>query len=210
MASAAQCYYCFECLSASFESREPASLAAVEALWEQHEQTKKLVSLENQKRNETVSTQGGRAGDACRESVNDDEDEETSVQQSSQTSSSRPKGLKLPSFSRLQGQCSSNSSSAATTPSAISNTSTNSLLSGSSTGTTPATQPETPGLREQKAEQRYPLFVTWNTVSQGGSKSLRGCIGTFDGQELAAGLKSYALTSYVSFPFQSRAKLIRC
>jgi hypothetical protein len=42
-----------------------------------------------------------------------------------------------------------------------------------------------------------PLFVTWNTVSKSGDKRLRGCIGTFEAQELDEGLKSYALTSYV-------------
>ncbi|KAK3113273.1 hypothetical protein LTR53_009587 [Teratosphaeriaceae sp. CCFEE 6253] len=47
--------------------------------------------------------------------------------------------------------------------------------------------------RESKAE--HPLFVTWNTVSRGGHKSLRGCIGTFEAQELEYGLRSYALTS---------------
>jgi AMMECR1 domain-containing protein len=36
-------------------------------------------------------------------------------------------------------------------------------------------------------------------MSRSGHKSLRGCIGTFEEQELAEGLKSYALTSYV-FP----------
>jgi hypothetical protein len=43
-----------------------------------------------------------------------------------------------------------------------------------------------------------PLFVTWNTVSKSGEKRLRGCIGTFEAQELDEGLKSYALTSYVT------------
>lgn len=42
-----------------------------------------------------------------------------------------------------------------------------------------------------------PLFVTWNTNTRSGEKRLRGCIGTFEAQELDAGLKSYALTSYV-------------
>jgi AMME syndrome candidate gene 1 protein len=45
------------------------------------------------------------------------------------------------------------------------------------------------------------LFVTWNTISRNGNKSLRGCIGTFEPQELSHGLKSYALTSYVFFPW---------
>jgi hypothetical protein len=41
-----------------------------------------------------------------------------------------------------------------------------------------------------------PLFVTWNTNTKSGEKRLRGCIGTFEAQELGEGLKSYALTSY--------------
>ena len=44
----------------------------------------------------------------------------------------------------------------------------------------------------------HPLFVTWNTLGRGGHKSLRGCIGTFEPQELSEGLCSYALTSYVA------------
>ncbi|CZT39957.1 related to ammecr1 protein [Rhynchosporium secalis] len=41
-----------------------------------------------------------------------------------------------------------------------------------------------------------PLFVTWNTVSPGSShRSLRGCIGTFESQELSSGLESYTLIS---------------
>jgi AMMECR1 domain-containing protein len=41
----------------------------------------------------------------------------------------------------------------------------------------------------------YPLFVTWDTINSRGTKSLRGCIGTFEPQELDDGLRSYALTS---------------
>lgn len=41
-----------------------------------------------------------------------------------------------------------------------------------------------------------PLFVTWNTISpRSGSRSLRGCIGTFEPQDLEEGLSSYALIS---------------
>ncbi|KAI5863610.1 AMMECR1 domain-containing protein [Durotheca rogersii] len=43
-----------------------------------------------------------------------------------------------------------------------------------------------------------PLFVTWNTVSaRTGDTSLRGCIGTFEAQELDEGLSSYAITSAI-------------
>lgn len=46
------------------------------------------------------------------------------------------------------------------------------------------------------ADDSYPLFVTWNTISpRTGQKSLRGCIGTFEPQPLESGLNSYALTS---------------
>jgi len=45
------------------------------------------------------------------------------------------------------------------------------------------------------SDEEYPLFITWNTVNSRGHKSLRGCIGTFEAQELDDGLRSYALTS---------------
>ncbi|EME77819.1 uncharacterized protein MYCFIDRAFT_33444 [Pseudocercospora fijiensis CIRAD86] len=49
--------------------------------------------------------------------------------------------------------------------------------------------------RRGNSEAEHPLFVTWNTLSRSGHKSLRGCIGTFEPQELDHGLRSYALTS---------------
>lgn len=43
-----------------------------------------------------------------------------------------------------------------------------------------------------------PLFVTWNTVSpRTGNTSLRGCIGTFEAQDLDEGLSSYSITSAI-------------
>ncbi|KAJ5174822.1 uncharacterized protein N7482_000699 [Penicillium canariense] len=197
MANTAQCYYCFESLSASFEDREPPSLAAVEVLWEQYEQSKKLSSLRG---HNVDGSAFDREDDdevdvepVSFQSVNEHE-ADRDTKQSPQTSS-RPQGLKLPNVSRLQSQVSSDSSSAATTPSATSNTSSNSLLSSSTAMTTPSTQSEGVGSRITSTKQRYPLFVTWNTVSRNGHKTLRGCIGTFEAQDLAAGLKSYALTS---------------
>jgi hypothetical protein len=168
MANKAQCFYCFESLYASFEDREPASLAAIEALWEQYEQSKKLSKL---------------ADEEDEQSVNDDDDPKQS---------SRPSGLQIPRINRLQSQASD--SSTATSPSSTSNTSSNSNLSNSTAMTTPGSRSGIP----KSSEQKYPLFVTWNTLSRSGSKSLRGCIGTFEAKELAVGLKSYALTSYVN------------
>ncbi|OQE46847.1 hypothetical protein PENCOP_c001G07884 [Penicillium coprophilum] len=181
MANTAQCYYCFESLLASFENREPITLAAVEALWEQHEQTKKLSSLKEQTEAED---------DTDRKSVNAQDEDDDSIQ--SPQPSSQPKQLQLRSISRLQSQNSA-SSSAATSSSSASTPSSNSLQSSSTNVTTASAVSETSHPRS--SDQRYPLFVTWNTVSRSGHKSLRGCIGTFEAQELAAGLKSYALTS---------------
>lgn len=49
------------------------------------------------------------------------------------------------------------------------------------------------------ADDKFPLFVTWNTRRYSGnggrSTRLRGCIGTFDAQPLRTALKEYALVS---------------
>ncbi|KAH8979933.1 AMMECR1 domain-containing protein [Lactarius hatsudake] len=45
------------------------------------------------------------------------------------------------------------------------------------------------------ADDKFPLFVTWNTRRHSGSTRLRGCIGTFDAQPLRTALKEYALVS---------------
>lgn len=185
MANTAQCYYCFESLLASFEDREPATLAAVEALWEQHEQTKKLSRLGEPAEEDDPD---------LHQSVDEqDEDNDSNPSQSS----SRLKKVQLPSINRLQSHLSP-PSSAATTSSSPSNTSSNSLQSSSTNITLPSARAETPA-RLRSPDQRYPLFVTWNMLSRSGHKHLRGCIGTFEAQDLAAGLKSYALDSYV-FP----------
>lgn len=166
MANTAQCFYCFESLLASYEERDPISLATIEALWTQHEQSKKLSSLET---------------------LDEDEEEPSSGESGSNKSKTlRPQGV-----SRLQSETSIDSSSAATTPSSTSNRSANSLLSTSTAATTPSTQSG----NEKSTERHYPLFVTWNTESRSGQKSLRGCIGTFEAQSLPEGLRSYALTS---------------
>lgn len=206
MASPSHCIYCFECLAASYKRREPIDLAAVEELWERYEQSKKLASLQDI--NDLVSqrdTAGLGQDVGVEEDDDDDADEELDTTQrgSMKLKSSRPQSIKLPSVSRLQSQLSSDSSSVSTTPSVMSTKSSRSILSSSTAATTPISenpQPETAEMRPQRSkDQCYPLFVTWNTLSKNGHKSLRGCIGTFEAQELAEGLRTYALTSYVSF-----------
>ncbi|KAK0725334.1 AMMECR1 domain-containing protein [Lasiosphaeris hirsuta] len=95
----------------------------------------------------------------------------------------------LPALRRLAASSSSGSSSSAS--------STTSLQPSSTPGSgadTPATSissiaPPPPLITES------PLFVTWNILSPRHGYTLRGCIGTFEAQELEEGLSSYALTS---------------
>lgn len=185
MASPAQCYYCFECLSASFEGYEPATLAVLEDLWEQHEQVKRLATLQTSEGPGPL----GENNDQCQQIV-DNEGAESS------TGKRPPQNIRLPSISRLKSQPSSDSSSASTTPSIQSSNSSHTALSNSTAVTTPNSNQTLSG--QKPKVRQYPLFVTWNILSKHGHKSLRGCIGTFEEQELSAGLKSYALTSYVS------------
>lgn len=53
--------------------------------------------------------------------------------------------------------------------------------------------------RDDPEIRESPLFVTWNILSQDPSdedhRALRGCIGTFEDQDLEDGIASYALTS---------------
>ncbi|PWY92536.1 hypothetical protein BO70DRAFT_425223 [Aspergillus heteromorphus CBS 117.55] len=176
MASPAHCYYCFESLAASYkDNKEPISLASVEELWERHEQFKKLAALNNDNDDEPVS---------LKENVPLDDDD---VDDDEPTPSSHSRKTKLPIVSRLQSD-----SSSSTTPSLTSTNSSQSMRSTSTTLTTPGSSSTRSG---RPREEKYPLFVTWNTFSKHGHKSLRGCIGTFEAQELARGLQKYALTS---------------
>ena len=162
---------CFYCFESLYASFEDREPASLAAIEALWEQHEQSKKLSK------------LADEEDEQSVNDDEDAKQS---------SRPKGLQIPHINRLQSQA----SSTATTPSSTSNTSSDSNLSNSTAMTTPSVLSE----HSKSSEQRYPLFVTWNTLSRSGSKSLRGCIGTFEAKDLAAGLKSYALTSYVD-PF---------
>ncbi|KAB8260157.1 AMMECR1 domain-containing protein [Aspergillus pseudonomiae] len=190
MATPAHCYYCFECLAVSYKGQEHISLSAVEELWERYEQFRKVSALQDH--DESVSL---RESESLGLQSGDDDDDIDGV---SSKSKNGPRGLKLPNISRLQSQISPSSSSV-TTPSSNSSHSGLSSSTPTTTMTTPSSQSlqsDASGWRRQRGkDQQYPLFVTWNTVSRSGRKSLRGCIGTFEAQELAAGLESYALTS---------------
>ncbi|KAL1967583.1 hypothetical protein VTN77DRAFT_3098 [Rasamsonia byssochlamydoides] len=196
MATPAQCYYCFECLSASFKNQEPPSLAAVEELWEQYEQAKELALLKEK----TIDAEEESDVD---EDDQDDQNGEDGVSlpgDRDRRRNNRPRTIKLPGIKRLQqdlpsDSSSSTSTSTSTTPSTLSAHSSRSALSNSTAVTSPLSQPSPVGTPSFRRPKSYPLFVTWNTISKSGHKSLRGCIGTFEAHELSHGLRTYALTS---------------
>jgi uncharacterized protein (TIGR00296 family) len=106
------------------------------------------------------------------------------------SSSSAPLSKRLPALRRVTESSSSSSTSSA---------STSTLSLGASTpATSISSNPSSDDLPEPPTEA--PLFVTWNTLSSRSSddddrRSLRGCIGTFEAQDLDEGLSSYALIS---------------
>ncbi|KAK5699789.1 hypothetical protein LTR97_005920 [Elasticomyces elasticus] len=170
MATQAHCAFAFECLAASFEHRQPLRLRQVDELWHRYHDE----DLESEQVHE-----GAQLEDE--ESDVTDEDVRPAAISRLLNHSSAPSAASsessLPIFTR---------STASSTPS--------SEQSGSGTDTPASSRSSllSPG---RSGQEKYPLFVTWNTNSRGGHKSLRGCIGTFEPLELEHGLRSYALTS---------------
>ena len=187
MATQAHCAYAFECLSANFEHRQPLGLAQIEELWEQYHTSKP----DNRGTDEEDISEDGQ----------EDEDAEMT-----DADNEEPPALRPAAISRLLNRDASASSSSSSLPSTRSTTS--SMQSGrtGSGADTPASSTSSIksrsslfsfARRRRSRSDEHPLFVTWNTVSRTGYKSLRGCIGTFEPQELEYGLRSYALTRFV-------------
>src|SRR5271154_3247685 len=193
MASPAHCFYCFESLSASFARRDPPSLERVVDLYEQYNKS----SASAADSTEGVEDNDDDSEDADLEEIGSEEDEmdgdNAEEDHSATGASSNTSRPQLPSISRLQASTHSSRSSSSSTPSVLSANSSNSQLTAApSTSTITPTPSSAPRL---SINESYPLFVTWNTMSRSGHKSLRGCIGTFDALPLASGLSTYALTS---------------
>jgi len=180
MATQAHCAYCFECLSASLEKRQPLSLGQVEVLWKKYN--------DPPENGEDDPPEG-----------EDDDDEDmkdaTKAHEENSGNSYRPVAI-----SRLLAP----SPSTASSSSVPSTSSTPSIPSETSSATSKSSSRSSffslgRRLKEANVQRSttddHPLFVTWNTVSRNGSRSLRGCIGTFEAQDLDDGLRSYALTS---------------
>ncbi|KAI9847276.1 MAG: hypothetical protein M1837_002862 [Sclerophora amabilis] len=178
MATPAHCVFCFEALSANLDRSNALKLDQVQDWWDQYTRFQR--------------------GSPEAEDDEDEEEEVHGVPERDEAPLSIPRArfgashLAVPSPS---------SASPSSTPSSMSTSS--SRIQPSST---PASSPNSsrsslfsfakrPSRQQAIPNEARPLFVTWNTVSRTGRKSLRGCIGTFEAQELENGLKSYALTS---------------
>ncbi|KAF1811164.1 hypothetical protein P152DRAFT_515164 [Eremomyces bilateralis CBS 781.70] len=190
MATQAHCAYCFECLSASLEKRRPLGLAEVEELWDKYETGSQVDDLQT-----------------GHHDVDEDEDMDGApIRNLIHPASHQPQAI-----SRLLAPSPSTASaSSSSIPSTTSSTTPSTSVSDS-TSTPPTSKSASRSsffsiprrLRRLSRDQSHsiaapgdhPLFVTWNTVSRSEHKSLRGCIGTFEPQELDDGLRSYALTS---------------
>ena len=168
MASSAHAFYCFEVLAASYGDSQHPDLQSILDLYEQW--------------------QKHLNGETTQEAVAQDE----TIAHSEQTQQSGPYSqVQLPSISRLRDHTPSTPSSMST-PSSTSVNSSNTQL----TSTTSVNEIAPPSYASRLAvTESYPMFVTWNTLSRSGHKSLRGCIGTFAPLPLEKGLESYALTS---------------
>ncbi|MCJ1398684.1 hypothetical protein MMC11_001885 [Xylographa trunciseda] len=186
MASTAYAVYCFEVLVASLEKRQALTLRQVETLWARYS-----ISLQ-------VEDDGEELGNDDVEMTEDEHDEDEDGDQEAKIESigRDPASLHPTNISDIRISSPATGSS---TPSTLSTTSSQAALESTSKSSSKSSFFSF-GHKQQPAapkEEEHPLFVTWNTVSSRGYKSLRGCIGTFNAVPLSDGLKSYAMTSAI-------------
>lgn len=183
MATQAHCAYCFETLHAHFEHHEPLSLESVQDLWERYHASKSngFDNDEEEPFPDVEAEDDGEMTDADLE----------------QPAAGRPAAISRLLNRNAAPSAASSSSSLPSTRSTTSSTPSRSSGSGADTPASSRSSLFSFRKRRDQPEER-PLFVTWNTVSRSGYKSLRGCIGTFEPQALEYGLRSYSLTRYHS------------
>jgi hypothetical protein len=187
MATQAHCAYCFESLAASFENRRALSLAEVQDLWARYNAddagprpstaideagaatTKPAAAITRLLNRVTRADGGSDPSGSSATSSRSNLSSTTATTATSSNTSSRSRGSRDPSGS-------------ATPASSISSTTGKGLV-----------EEEEEEQEEEEEEEEYPLFVTWNTISKSGRKSLRGCLGIFEPYELDYGLGRFAL-----------------
>ena len=206
MATPAHCAYCFEILVADLEDREPLGFRQLLDLRAQYEALLKSKATETEdddddsKVHDTDDQEEDSEMDGVEESDEDEEGEDDEPQH--ELAQPTPSKLCLPSISRLQAPSPTSASSSSSTPSSLSTTSSNVALDSTSKSSSKTSFFSFGSRRSQQPspaappKEEHPLFVTWNKISpRSGNKSLRGCIGTFEAQELGSGLRVYALTA---------------
>lgn len=196
MASPAHCFFCFETLSASFDHRDPPTLQKVLDAYDKYILRDKIIEEGEATTADEDEARLDPDGSKSDEGEDDEEDEERGQEEEQriQRRTAPAASPHNPSISRLQASTSSSRSSSASSPSLSSSTSSNSHVTATSSTTSILSSPPSYASRLSVTDS-YPLFVTWNTLSRSGHKSLRGCIGTFEALPLASGLSTYALTS---------------
>ncbi|KAI9823311.1 MAG: hypothetical protein M1832_002535 [Thelocarpon impressellum] len=179
MATKAHCVYCFDTLSASLEHRTPLTLAQTQELWDQYN--------------------GAEAGDEDEHELDVEGEVESGGRDGRPLSIARLRTgydhLTVASPASGSSSGSSASTPSSSTPLSALGSSPNSSNSSRSSFFSIGRRARR---RQRASDPERPLFVTWNTIGRSGGKTLRGCIGTFDPQELDDGLRSYALTSALS------------
>jgi len=176
MATQAHCAYCFETLAASFENRPALSLAQAEELWAlyQADHDDAQPGVEDSEHIEAATAKPAAITRLLRRVSRSGE--ASGHDRSSATSSRSNLSTTGTSHASSRSRESQAASGAATPASSVS------------------TQADTDSVEEDE-EDEFPLFVTWNTISKSGRKSLRGCLGIFEPYELDYGLSRFALRS---------------
>lgn len=176
MATQAHCAYCFETLAGKLERRTPLTLRQVEQLWKQYHA-------------DPSALDPGAPDDDDVEGM----DESVPPPAATGSDSYRPAAISRLAAPSPASRSSSSVQSTVSTPSGLSDASS----AASKTSSRSSIFSLSNRLHHEERKRREggsPLFVTWNVLSKG-EKRLRGCIGTFEAQELEEGLRSYALTS---------------
>lgn len=178
MATVEHCLYCFDQLVSKLQNRTPLALSTIEDSWSNYPKGIEDSDSEGEDENEAneADPRSSRAAVAA-----------TSAGTSNTT---------------LASSSASAPSTQSTTPLSTAPPS-RPPTSASNPGPVPEETPYTPIgqstsrlYRSSSPLTENPLFVTWNILSPTShSRSLRGCIGTFEFEPLATGLATYALTA---------------
>ncbi|KAL9079856.1 MAG: hypothetical protein Q9159_007690 [Coniocarpon cinnabarinum] len=218
MATPAHCLYCFECLSAALDRRKFPSLSEVEESWDAYQDAKTRGNPGDPKDTQMTDAEDEDEDDDDDDLASQPEDDKDVIVDGTgkriplQGGGRLPDNTQRPSATLAPPTITSHRIASPSSGSSSSLPSIKSKSSGTSSITTRQTSlaSSRTSLSQTDAGESYsgaakrahvrapdsPMFVTWNIASRTtGQKNLRGCIGTFEKQNLNDGLRTYALTS---------------